>query len=62
MEPLILVFATVCLLSAIAHWTGAQRRIKERRLLSGLCIISIFVPIIWPFAMAFALFGDAAHD
>ncbi len=61
-EAVVAGIVVVMLLAFIANATGRARKHAEPRLLRTLCIGSVVLPILWPFAMAFALFGKTNDD
>jgi len=58
----VLVLFGLLLLAVIAIGVGKTRNHAEQDLLRILSVASILLPILWPFAMAFALFGKTNDD
>lgn len=59
---LVLLGVLMLVLARYAIWIGTERRLAELPLLKILAMTSIILPVVWPFAMAFALFGETCDD
>lgn len=59
---LVLLVVAMLILARYTVWIGTNRRIAELPLLKILAMTSIILPVVWPFAMAFALFGETCDD